>query len=208
MQGESQASENAIIYKHRAHFIFESMRFGRHKLPIPAAILHLLLQSINIVSQSIWVWSSPHLNGPFIFWQSMWNVERLHTARVRDSLMQLKRGEHINPGFKLHHPKSCHTGHPPPTGWAQHLWNQPRIQRRRWCLNHGAAAFQGAAFPNGLWLRTQWWVVLTGEGNLVKRPRDAEARWNSSIWIKPMSGRRSCWYNISNERENVRKSTW
>lgn len=144
--------------------------------------------------------------------QSMWNVQRWHTARVRDSLMQLKPGEHINPRFKLFHPRSNHAQPPPPTRWAQHPWNQPWIPWRKWCLGHGDGGFQGAAFPNGLCLRRQWWVVLTGEADLVKQPREAEwgaeARWNSSIWIKPMSGRRSCWYNISNERENVRKSTW
>lgn len=112
--------------KHRAHFILESMRFARHnKLPSPCCYPSSLAPVYqHCKSAYLDVKHSPHewaIHLPPLHRQSMWNVGRLDTARVRDSAMQLKCEEHINHGFKWLHPSSSHR-------WGE----QPWIPWRSW----------------------------------------------------------------------------
>lgn len=138
------------------------MRFGRHnKLPsaccYPSSLAPVYQHCKSAyldVKHSPYEWAIHLLT---LRRQSMWNVERLDTARVRDSSMQLKCEEHINHGFKWIHPNSRHARPPPPrqgglggvvTGpesdGGAGVWTVAWAQRWRW-----------PAFPNGLWLRRQ-----------------------------------------------------
>lgn len=105
--------------KCRVHFNFEPMRFSKYNkllslcsYPSTLAPFYQRCMSAYLdVKHSPYEWAIHLLT---LHRQSMWNVERLDAARVRDSLMQLKCEEHINPEFKWLHPNSCHIQPPPP----------------------------------------------------------------------------------------------
>lgn len=132
--------------KQRVYFIFEAMRFGRHnKLSIPCcypsslAPVYQHCKSAHLdVKPSPYEWAIHLLTECR---QSMWNVERLDTASVRDSSMQLKCEEHINHGIKWLHPNSSNACpllwgrvalSPAPNPMEELVFGPCRKQRWRW----------------------------------------------------------------------------
>lgn len=103
--------------KHRMHFILESMRFGRHnKSPSPCCYPSSLAPAYqHCKSAYLDGKHSPHewaIHLLTLRRQSMRNVGRLDTARVRDSSMQLKCEERINHRSKRLHPSSRRCNRP------------------------------------------------------------------------------------------------